>query len=319
MSGRHARFSDVGGAVKKSPTERCRIVILDTQNVRGAPERLFERLVQRGFSLHLSAISLEELWAQAVREDRPGLLGRLKTLARFLGPTEPIKTAGVSLVQRMGGAVREPLVPTGADEAGKLRELWRLITSDEPPEQLVAAGARLIEADARERARGWLETSRSAAAVSEWDPKVYSEQTVVRAVTHKFFEMFGSSLSIKHGMQERFQGYYRAAALHAARAKARLEGRLPKIDENDAEDLQLLMHLAEGAFIATYDLRLIEHIDATGSFQAPWVRTIGELLTQPLPVGMPWGRSARRAARLHIPRERQALVKLEDAVRKDCA
>jgi hypothetical protein len=90
---------------------------------------------------------------------------------------------------------------------------------------------------------------------------------------------------------------------------------LPKIDENDAEGLQLLMHLAEGAFMATYDLALIEHVDASGSFQAPWVRTIGELLTIELPVGKPWGRSARRAAEAHRPRVRSELRQLEESVR----
>src|SRR5258708_28864444 len=122
-------------------------------------------------------------------------------------------------------------------------------------------------------------------------------------------------MSIRGGMQERFEGYYRSAGLHAARARRRASGVLPKPAANDAEDLQLLMHLAEGAFLATYDLKLIEHVDASGGRQAPWVRTIGELLTIELPRGNPWGRSARRAAANHRPRVRDRLSDLESQVR----
>jgi hypothetical protein len=295
--------------------EHCTMIVLDTQNVRGAPEGVFRQLVERGFSLHISAISLEEIWAQAVREKSPGLLRRLRMLARYIDEKEPIKTAGVGLVRRLGGVVRAPFVPADVTEPGKLRELWPLLIGDQLPEELIAQGAKLIDVDAQARDQGWIETSRAAAAVGDWDGRAETEEAIVKAVTHKFFQMFGSSMSIRHGMQERFQGYYRAAALHAARAKARVEGRRPKIDENDAEDLQLLMHIAEGAFVATYDLRFIEHVDASRSFQAPWVRTIGELLRNPLPVGMPWGRAARRAAHGHAIRDRQTLKALEDQVR----
>lgn len=303
-------------AMKAAPLDPARVVILDTQNIRGAPLHLLERLVEHRFTLHLSVVSFEELWAQAVRENQPGLLGRLRKVARYLSPLEPLKTAGVSLVQRLGGTVREPLIPISGEESQKLREMWRLIVSEEPPERRVVEGAKLIEAGARERARSWLETMHLAAAVSDWDPSVVSEQVLVRKVAHQFFQTIGPRLSIRHGMHERFQGFYRVAALHAARAKARLTGKLPKVQENDAEDMQLLMHLAEGAFIATFDLGLIELVDASESFQSPWVRTIGELLTQEMPSGVPWGRSARRAADLHVVRDRSELRRLEDAVRR---
>jgi len=297
------------------------MVILDAQNVRGAPERVFRRLVERGFSLHVSVISLEEVWAQSVREEEPGLLLRLRKLAKYFGQ-EPIKSAGVSLVQRLGGSVRGGLFPARSDEALRLRELWRLLTDDPAPLQLIEKTAKLIEEDSETRGRQWLETLIAAAGVPEWDGNrdTEAEQTVVRGVTHRFFETLGPDLSIKHGMHERFQGYYRAAALHAVRAKARVvSGRVAERHMNDAEDMQLLMHIAEGAFLATNDLGLIEHIDASRSFQAPWVRTIGELLTESLPVGLPWGRSARRAASAHAVRNRRVLSELEARVRSNAA
>jgi hypothetical protein len=295
----------------------CRTVILDSQNLRGAPVDLLARLVQeRGFSLHVSAITLQELWAQAVRESKPGLLlNRVRTLHPVIDLHEPVKTAGVDLVRRLGGTVRGSLIPADGGDPGRLSALWHGIATRGLPDRLLAEGARTIERDAQDRAKQWMATIQAAATIEQWDGVTASPREIARRVTHRFFEMFGSQLSVPGGMHERFEGYYRAAGLHAAVARLRLTGLLPKPDENDAEDLQLLMHLGEGAFLATYDLNLIEHVDASGSFQAPWVRTIGELLTLELPTGQPWGKSARRAAAAHRPRVRSELRQLEERVR----
>jgi hypothetical protein len=64
---------------------------------------VLQRLIDRGLRLHVSAISFEEIWAQAVREKDFGLVGRVRKLAPYIDAHEPIKTAGVSLVKRLGG------------------------------------------------------------------------------------------------------------------------------------------------------------------------------------------------------------------------
>jgi hypothetical protein len=48
--------------------------------------------------------------------------------------------------------------------------------------------------------------------------------------------------------------------------------------ENDSEDLTNLMHLAEPAFLLTRDRALIESVDESGSYQAPWVLRLEEFL-----------------------------------------
>jgi hypothetical protein len=71
-----------------------------------------------------------------------------------------------------------------------------MIASGRMPEQLIADGARQIEADAQQRAQSWISTVRSAAAVEEWDLTPNLERKVVRKVAHQFFETFGPELSI---------------------------------------------------------------------------------------------------------------------------
>jgi hypothetical protein len=314
-----ATSKNLGAATTMAPNGKpthCKTVILDTQNVRGAPVDLLKRLAERGFQLHVSTISFEELWAQAVRQDKLGLLvGRVRAIAQHIEPREPIKTAGVSLVRRLGGTVRGALIPAEAGDSEKLRDLWRAIADNRISDNTIRKAGRQIEEDALLRADSWFTTNQAAAAVEEWSGTEHSEDEIVRKVSHRFFEMFGRDLSIHRVMHERFNGYYRAAALHAARSKERVTGKHGKLNENDAEDLQLLMHLAEGAFLGTFDLNLIEHVDASASFQAPWVRTLGELLSADLPVGLPWGKSARRIARAHRARERGELNRLEHAAR----
>lgn len=304
------------GAGRAARVTTCRTVILDSQNLRGAPTPVLHHLVSMGFRVHVSAIALEEVWAQAVREGKPGLLRtRIPTIAPFIDAAEPVKTAGVDLVRRLGGTVRGSLVPSSGDDGLAVAELWRRLVTNDLSEAFIADGARLVEDAAALRGVEWRNTNAAAAAVPGWSDPQVTEGEIARRVAQHFFETLGPQLSVPGGMHERFEGYYRSAGLHAARARGRALGRLPKVDENDAEDLQLLMHIGEGAFLATNDFNLVAHVDASGTFQAPWVRTLGELLTTTLPVGLPWGRTARRALAVHGARPRAQLRELEDGVR----
>jgi hypothetical protein len=281
---------------------RCNTVILDTQNLRGAPLVSLERLRKRGFRIHVSNVALEEFWAQAYREGNPRMLtARIARLVPLVDPDAPVKTAGANLVQRLGGTVRGELVPTGPGQTEALRYLWGRLAANTMPESELAEGAREMEAAAVERAAEWKQTVALAADVPGWNDASVPERVIARGVAELLYKKFDPDLEIPGGMRERFEGYYLVAGLHAARSKRRMAGLLPKVDENDAEDLQVLMHLAEG-FVATNDRSLVEHVDSSGTFQAPWVRTIGELLASNLPQGKPWGDSARRAAAKHKSR-----------------
>jgi hypothetical protein len=79
----------------------------------------------------------------------------------------------------------------------------------------------------------------------------------------------------------------------------------------------MAQHIAEGVFVATDDLRfIVNDVDQTASFQAPWVRTPWELLVAELPTGLPWGRNAKKARQRHQPRTVDALKEIERAYRK---
>jgi hypothetical protein len=226
-----------------------------------------------------------------------------------------VKSAGVDLVHRIGGKVRGALVPSIGDHGFALAELWRRFAKRDVSDNFIAEAGLTIETAAKQRGQEWVETNELAASVPGWNDPDVAEEEIARRVAHDFFERFGPQLSVRGGMHERFEGFYRSAGLHAARSRGRAMGRLPKSTENDAEDLQILMHLGEGAFVATNDFRLISHVDASGTFQAPWVRTVEELLTETLPGGLPWGRTARRALSAHRPRQRAVLHALEIAER----
>jgi hypothetical protein len=81
--------------------------------------------------------------------------------------------------------------------------------------------------------------------------------------------------------------------------------------EHDAIDNVMLMHIAQPAFVAMRDYRFIVRVDESGTFQAPWVRTLGELCTEDLPPGMPWGTSGRHAVAQHKARTRKGLAETD--------
>jgi hypothetical protein len=84
--------------------------------------------------------------------------------------------------------------------------------------------------------------------------------------------------------------------------------------ENDFEDIKTLYHLARPSIIATRDFALIEGVDACGTYQSPWVVTLGEILSGRVPDGEPWGGEARRLRKSFVPRNRKVLGDLETEV-----
>jgi hypothetical protein len=261
-------------------------------------------------------VALAELWAKAGREADPEVLTRrVRALDRIVDPRDPLHPTGVQLVQRVGGTVQGPnLVRPHEQFALRAAAFWRQLVDGPSDRDAILRQGRTINSEIDDDAADWLGANEEAVALGERAGSL-PESTAVRAVAADLVAHFATQVSVRDGVQERFHGYYRSVALHAIRAWKRRRGLLPKIDLNDSEDAQLPMHIADRAFVATHDLNFIEHFDASGTFQAPWMRTIGELLSQPLPVGDPWGRSARRALGSHIPRDRKRLVQLEEEAR----
>src|SRR5206468_2138351 len=162
---------------------------------------------------------------------------RVPKIAPYIDRVEPIRSAGVDLVRRLGGTVRGPFIPSDDGTPEALANLWREFANGSVDHAAILKAAADIELDSQRRAADWLATVEAAGKVAEWDDSTLSEQDVARKVAHHFFEQFGRDMSVPGGMHERFEGYYRCAGLHAARSRRRATGQLPKADENDAEDL----------------------------------------------------------------------------------
>ena len=140
-------------------------------------------------------------------------------------------------------------------------------------------------------------------------------------LTHELWKVLPPVISCIHldhpvGVETRWDAYVQVQRVHALQSFARTNAQAPKIQPNHAIDLNLLQHLAEGAFLLTEDVELIELVDASGSNQAPWVRTVPEMLISKLPKGPPFLQHARNAARKHRPRTRPHLQDLREQTSK---
>lgn len=159
----------------------------------------------------------------------------------------------------------------------------------------------------------WVTTSRVAAEFGP--PDGIAEKQLIHFAAMVFLDgaVGQVKLSGRPSPKERFDAYGKLAGFHVARdARTKTEGHSARAPTpNDATDLNLMQHLAEGLIVATGDYRLIESVDASGSVQAPWVRTVGELLSGRAPAGPPWAFSAQKAWSKHRPRSRAAIGRLD--------
>jgi hypothetical protein len=110
---------------------------------------------------------------------------------------------------------------------------------------------------------------------------------------------------------DRFDAYMRVLDHRGMTAHDHATGKYSKFCPNDAMDLNLLQHLADGLIVVTRDYRLIEEVDRSNSAQAPWVRTVGELLAGRFPTGEPFACRARLEKKKHRPRKGENLANLD--------
>lgn len=288
-------------------------IVLDSNYFRGAPIQVLRALAARGFRISVSVLALHEVWANAVVTENLGLIyGRARALADLVDAEHPIAPVGVELIARLGGRTHSPefVQPTWG-YADKMRTIWTGLCARRFDEAAVRGAGLATNNQIDEIAQGWLESCLEAAELREEIRRVPEHDAVVR-LGASLAETCSRGIALHLGVQERWHGYYRTAALYAVRAAL---GSYRQPEANDSEDLQLLMHLGDDVVLATFDKGLIQYVDAAGSFQAPWVRTLGELMQGLAPAGPPWGRSARRAAKTHVSRDRRALRGLEDQAR----
>ena len=250
---------------------------------------------------------------------------RLASLAGVLDPNERIAATHTVLIDKLGGHV-DGLPTAGhyktwrAAQGSSLDGWTRDTKIDDLNADTLQSFKRLVEEGEDDFAATFMRKRVSEEARALLEAGVEDLVTLTRRLTTNMF----LPIHVKSGVQERFHLYFSLIALHGARAALfehlQARGTSPRFDPNSAHDTNLAQHLAEGMFIATDDLKfIVNDVDATGSFQAPWVRTPWELLTIGLPAGLPWGRDSKRAREHHVPRTIDGLKEIERRYRERMA
>jgi hypothetical protein len=281
-------------------------LVFDTHYFRGLKPPVLEELRRRKFILSISYTAFVEAWNRSLEDDKPGLFfGPARNFAPYVDPNDAIAPSGGELFVRLGA--QPP--PGKKQNAAKFREwaalCWKhAVTSNSGDPFYRAHGAHAQAALAAVK-RNWLrmakkwtvrmanvskrEHLRSLRILTEVDPK-----RLERAMWRWIREAHPPRGMNSPGPSERAHAYLRVVSRQLLAT-----GRGGEMAAaNDAEDFLQLSHVSEGAIFVTRERKILRLVDACGTFQAPWVRTLAEVLTDRLPRGRPWGRHARRVAAL---------------------
>ena len=111
------------------------VLVLDTNVVQYAPTVVLQVLADRGFALRVSAIAIEERLARSASEGIDTLRVRLRNIARFIDPMNPIAPQGGPLYARLGIRAPDPdLRRTNDGYNAALPGMWaNLIGTDHLP------------------------------------------------------------------------------------------------------------------------------------------------------------------------------------------
>ncbi len=299
-------------------TRRCgqrepvRRVVLDTNYFRGASVRMLAALVERGFRISVSVNAFTEHWLRTYVDENFGLLaGRAKNIRPFVDRELPILPTGIQLVALIGGLVRDGSAPRLEQFLAWTNDAWHELSSGNVPKEWWTRGALASLATIGEHESVFDGLVRLTPEVFPAILALPEEKASLR-LGATFREHASMIEQCPYGVQSRKHAFYAAAAFHIVRAHHH-PGSCSS-DPNLAEDVDLLQHLATPAILLTRDFPLIALVDACGTCQAPWVRTIGELLMDGPPVGFPWGKNAKRVKRGFSRRPKKALAQLEDQV-----
>lgn len=292
-----------------SPSTRG--IVLDTSCVRGTPRELLSELMRRGCTLHVSSLAIFEIFvhiaADETSEISQKLRARMRALSEISGRAVPyIAPTHVPLVDKLGGRVDLPGRLEYRPWLQALERQWLEVSAHEPlsaeTKERMAETASYVE----DTGADFVRTMRQIADRGELSS---ADRLIVDRLNQKHRGIVDLiRLPTRPTAAERFDAYTKIMELHGFRAYDRSLGRLAANTKNDAMDLNMLQHLADNLIVVTNDYRLIEEVDASGSMQAPWVRTVGELLQLRIPPGPPWGYRARIEAGRHRQRKRVELM-----------
>lgn len=288
------------------------VAVLDTNVVKGTSIGVLEELRRRGWRLRVSDVALIEMLAH-LPEKAVEILPRLARLGAVLDPAERIAPTHATLVDKLGGRIDGLAIASVGQYAtwkrarGSTLDGWTRETSlnDLDPHAINVVKGMVDEGE-----RDFTESLREARRIA--GQGVDDVQALMRRTANSLH----MPIHLEGGVHERLHLYFSLLGLHGARAvlfdALAKKGRSPRFDPNSSHDTNIAQHLAEGVFIVTDDRRfIVDDVDATGSFQAPWVRTPWEMLTAELPHGFPWGRGAKRIRDRHTPRTIDGLREIE--------
>jgi hypothetical protein len=289
------------------PPSHIGVVVLDTNYFKNITAPELQALRALGLSVSVTVEALAEVWAQAVRENNSRkLYGPANRVRPWIDERMPIAMGGGHIRNEIEAPTKAERERHALDNRTQGRHTWAKVFEDCANNVLDPEGARLNEGGERlgaewTRIRNWGRT-----ATMNFDG--WSESRVA-----DYFYLQFLRNSHPTTPRHRLHAFDRLSALEAAKSAKRSPRK--KAKDNDGIDWAMLLHIARPAFLATWDLDLIDLLRDAATYQAPWVVTLGEMLTDPLPLGNPWGHRAEMRGPLFRRRSRDELNALENEVR----
>jgi len=269
-------------------------VVLDTNYFRALKAADLAPLHAQGFEFSVGMSAFYETWAAAAREGKPGIIiGPSKELRAIVDPALPIAPNAGDILRRF--AIRR-----GASERAKVTPRyvawatlnWQIASTGNVDDAALQSVGLDADTYLTRRGRSWKEYARLLPATEQGLLKEAGPRRGrARLVAHITGSL--SSRGLRAGLaRRRLHAFFQVAALHMWNTALGAT----MSTENDSEDLVSLMHLAEPAYLLTHDDKLIRAVDAAGTYQAPWVVRLSELMDENRPRGRPWGIAARELA-----------------------
>jgi hypothetical protein len=288
--------------------------VLDTNTTRFERLPEIKALAKRGFRLRIAETAFAEWTAACVRgwkregwsrqEARSKYFGRARAIAPFLDADLPVAPDGGSLARRIVAEADGALASDEGDgQARQLREFWADVSGiGITDEEFIHAGT-MAETFLDELDSNFISLARREQDLRK-NPRSPDVGPAERKAGYQLWDAMSSADRLTHlrrfvretlhfspAAAERLDAHVCTFAyrLHMAA----LGERMPK--QNDGGDISLPVHLGAGCFLITQEKRLVDIVDQSGTFQAPWVRRLNDL--DDLPEGLPWGDSARRESK----------------------
>jgi hypothetical protein len=297
----------------------CSRVVLDANYFRGAKLEELAPIRERGFRISVAFSALHEAWAAAARADKPNiLLGPTRRLRDVVDPDYPIAPNAGDFMRRFAiERRRRDVDPLSGKYRAWATRTWQILSQGVADVADVLRIGRLANTNLDARGATWTGYARRWSNIAPDDPSTDADQLTdaerVELAKYPtvddqlaFFRSLGPRKTLAQFVRfqtnaltrEGFRAGMVRRRLHAFHHVTGLRSWTTASGSttataNDSEDIGNLMHVAEPAFLLTHDTKLIESVDASGTYQAPWVLRLAEFLRGPLPLGRPWGIGAR--------------------------